>query len=87
MIRLTYGNTNTFLFRGSGGLLVDTDWAGTLPLHPDRLPDNYRACADILLVMNTPDDDRPGRAHGSSLRSLIDGYRFFQISYSFSPAV
>ena len=30
MIKLRYGNTNTFFIPGSeGGLLVDTDWAGT----------------------------------------------------------
>ena len=33
MIKLRYGNTNTFFIPGAGsGLLVDTDWAGTLPL-------------------------------------------------------
>ena len=33
MIKLRYGNTNTFYIPGSdGGLLVVTDWAGTLPL-------------------------------------------------------
>lgn len=33
MIKLRYGNTNTFYIPGSDrGLLVDTDWAGTLPL-------------------------------------------------------
>ena len=32
MIKLKYGNTNTFLLLGDGGaLLVDTDDAGTLP--------------------------------------------------------
>ena len=32
MIKLRYGNTNTFFIPGAeGGLLVDTDWAGTLP--------------------------------------------------------
>ena len=32
MIRLRYGNTNTFYIPGGGGgLLLDTDWAGTLP--------------------------------------------------------
>lgn len=32
MIKLRYGNTNTFYIPGSdGGLLIDTDWAGTLP--------------------------------------------------------
>ena len=31
VIKLRYGNTNTFLVRGeSGYLLVDTDYAGTL---------------------------------------------------------
>lgn len=32
MIRLKYGNTNTYYLKGkSGGLLIDTDYAGTLP--------------------------------------------------------
>ncbi|MCQ2355061.1 MAG: MBL fold metallo-hydrolase [Clostridia bacterium] len=32
MIKLKYGNTNTFFIHGNhGGLLVDTDYAGTLP--------------------------------------------------------
>ena len=32
MIKLRYGNTNTFYIPGAdSGLLVDTDWAGTLP--------------------------------------------------------
>ena len=32
MIKLRYGNTNTFYIPGAdGGLLVDTVWAGTLP--------------------------------------------------------
>ena len=32
MIKLRYGNTNTFYLPGTGGgLLVDTDYAGTLP--------------------------------------------------------
>ncbi len=32
MIKLRYGNTNTFYIPGTeGGLLLDTDWAGTLP--------------------------------------------------------
>lgn len=32
MLKLRYGNTNTFFIPGTdGGLLVDTDWAGTLP--------------------------------------------------------
>ena len=31
-VKLKYGNTNTFLIRGNcGSLLVDTDYAGTLP--------------------------------------------------------
>lgn len=33
MIKIRYGNTNTFFIPGkTGGLLLDTDWAGTLPL-------------------------------------------------------
>ncbi len=39
-IKLKYGNTNTFFIRGmSGNLLVDTDYAGTIPAF-------YRAIKD-----------------------------------------
>ena len=32
MIKLKCGNTNTFFIKGSqGGLLIDTDYAGTMP--------------------------------------------------------
>ena len=32
MIKLKYGNTNTFFIQGNNnGLLIDTDYAGTLP--------------------------------------------------------
>ena len=38
--KIKYGNTNTFYVPGTnGGILVDTDWAGTLPLF-------YRAIKD-----------------------------------------
>ena len=32
MIKVKYGNTNTFFIQGNNnGLLIDTDYAGTLP--------------------------------------------------------
>lgn len=42
--KIKYGNTNTFFVSGSnGGILVDTDWAGTLPAF-------YRAIKDKVTV-------------------------------------
>lgn len=31
VIRLKYGNTACYLFQGTKKILLDTDWAGTLP--------------------------------------------------------
>ena len=48
MIRLKYGNTNTFLVGGSNGyLLVDTDYAGTLPAFYKALKQNDIRVKDI----------------------------------------
>ena len=42
MIRLKYGNTNTFYVPGkSGGLLIDTDYAGTLQAFFRALKTNH----------------------------------------------
>ena len=52
--KLKYGNTNTFLIRGtSGGLLVDTDYAGTLPLFYKELKRNAISLSDITYVLAT----------------------------------
>ncbi|MDE7176704.1 MAG: MBL fold metallo-hydrolase [Lachnospiraceae bacterium] len=52
--RLKYGNTNTFFIRGtSGGLLVDTDYAGTLPLFYKELKKNAIRLSDITYVLAT----------------------------------
>ena len=41
MIRLKYGNTNTFFIWGNnGGLFVDTDYAGTLNAFYETLKQN-----------------------------------------------
>ena len=54
MIRLKYGNTNTFLVGGSNGyLLVDTDYAGTLPAFYKALKQNDIRVKDIEYVMAT----------------------------------
>jgi glyoxylase-like metal-dependent hydrolase (beta-lactamase superfamily II) len=50
MIKLKYGNTNTFFI---DGLLVDTDWAGTLPAFFGALKKNRLAIKDIKYVMAT----------------------------------
>ena len=54
MIRLKYGNTNTFLVQGSiGYLLVDTDYAGTLPAFYKALKQSGIRVKDIEYVMTT----------------------------------
>ena len=43
MTILKYGNTNTFFIEGNdGGLLVDTDYAGTLPAFYKALAETKR---------------------------------------------
>ena len=52
MIRLKYGNTNTFFIHGgNGGLLFDTDYAGTLPAFFKTAKRNGIAVKDIRYVM------------------------------------
>lgn len=54
MIRLKYGNTNTFYVPGiNGGLLIDTDYAGTLPALFKALKTNHLELGDISYVLPT----------------------------------
>ena len=54
MIRLKYGNTNTFYIPGkSRGLLIDTDYAGTLQAFFRALKTNHLELDDISYVMPT----------------------------------
>ena len=54
MIRLKYGNTNTFLIGDSRGyLLVDTDYAGTLSAFYKALKQNDIRVKDIQYIMAT----------------------------------
>ena len=54
MRRLTYGNTRTFFIEGChGGLLIDTDYAGTLPAFWKALKQNDLKVKDIAYVMAT----------------------------------
>lgn len=54
VIRLKYGNTNTFLIRGSNGnLLVDTDYAGTLPSFYRAIKEQDIKISDITYVIAT----------------------------------
>ena len=50
MIKLKYGNTNTFYMNG---LLIDTDYAGTLPAFYKALKQNGLAVRDIQFVLAT----------------------------------
>ena len=53
-IKLRYGNTNTFLVPGNGGyLLVDTDYAGTLPGFYKALKTAGVQMKDIAFVLAT----------------------------------
>ena len=52
MIRLKYGNTNTFFIRGDNtGLLFDTDYAGTLPAFYKTIKQNGIAVKDIEYIL------------------------------------
>ena len=54
MIRLKYGNTNTFYFPGNnGGLLLDTDYAGTLHAYYKALKANGIEAKSIKYVLAT----------------------------------
>ena len=54
MIKLKYGNTNTFFLPGSqGGLLIDTDYAGTLPALSRELKRQGLRLRDIAWVLAT----------------------------------
>ena len=54
MIRLKYGNTNTFYVPSkSGGLLIDTDYAGTLQAFFRSLKMNHLELDDISYVLPT----------------------------------
>ena len=54
MIRLRYGNTNTYLLSGVGGsLLIDTDYAGTLPAFYRAIKGHGIQVRDIAYVLAT----------------------------------
>ena len=52
--KLKYGNTNTFLIRGTkGNLLIDTDYAGTLPAFYRAIKEQSIRVCDIHYVLAT----------------------------------
>lgn len=52
--KLKYGNTNTFFIRGMrGNLLVDTDYAGTLPAFYKAIKEQKIKISDITYVLAT----------------------------------
>ncbi len=52
--KLKYGNTNTFFIRGIGGnLLIDTDYAGTLPAFYRAIKEHNIKISDINYVLAT----------------------------------
>lgn len=51
---LKYGNTNTFFVKGTkGGLLVDTDYAGTMPAFYRAIKEHDIKISDISYVLAT----------------------------------
>ena len=54
IIKLRYGNTNTFLIRGTmGNLLIDTDYSGTLPAFYKAIKEQHIKICDIDYVLAT----------------------------------
>ena len=54
MVKLKYGNTNTFFIRGNeGGLLIDTDYAGTLTAFYKAIKNADIKISDIKYVLAT----------------------------------
>ena len=52
--KLKYGNTNAYLIRGTkGNLLVDTDWAGTLPAFYRAIKEQNIRLSDISCILVT----------------------------------
>lgn len=58
MKKLRYGNTNTFYLEGSsGGLLIDTDYAGTMPAFFRAIKAAGITVRDIMYVRKIYDSD------------------------------
>ena len=54
LIKIRYGNTNTFYIKGNGaGILVDTDFAGTLPAFYKAAKAQGVSVSDIAYVLCT----------------------------------
>lgn len=54
MIKLKYGNTNTFFIKGNeSGLLIDTDYAGTLPAFYKAIKNVGIKVTDVKYVLTT----------------------------------
>ena len=54
VLKIRYGNTNTFLISGSkGNILIDTDYAGTLPAFYKTIKETGLKVSDINYVLAT----------------------------------
>ena len=52
--KLKYGNTNTYFIRGAkGSILLDTDYAGTLPMFYKEIKKNGISLKDITYILAT----------------------------------
>ena len=54
LTKLKYGNTNTYLIHGkSGNVLIDTDYAGTLPMFYKAIKEHEISVKDIDYILAT----------------------------------
>ncbi len=54
LTKLKYGNTNTFLIHGkAGNVLIDTDYAGTLPMFYKAIKEHDISVKDINYILAT----------------------------------
>ena len=54
LTKLKYGNTNTYLIQGkSGNILIDTDYAGTLPMFYKAIKEHDISVKDIDYILAT----------------------------------
>ncbi len=87
MIKLRYGNTNTFFFPGhAGGLLIDTDYAGSLQSFYKAIKENGIKVNDIAYVLAThyhPDHTGLiGELMSQGIRLLLIDVQFPYVHFS-----
>ena len=84
--KIKYGNTNTFFIRGEKNILVDTDYAGTLPGFYRAIKENGIGIKDIHYILAThyhPDHiGLVGKLMEQGVELLIAGPQIRYVHYS-----